>query len=307
MSITTKPVIELSQQLMPLPEGLAADFTDDDLLAWLKAHYFSQEELDQARHIEAEQGYAAAIAFLAEQGQNSLRNSGPPPRLFITIPGGKVFVYRPGTPVGAFVRAFAFGIGELARLALPPSTADERHVGADSPAPGANGMLMLWDEQTPAPERGPAQGLSVPAPVARVRPGRPRKLHFDEQAIVVSHLGSRTGWVMRERGVAYLIEPLATGRGFEVRVMHLKSGRTMASWFIAQCDDLAHTRIRQVLEEVVNLTDWTQGIQTILQQKSGAHKQQQWERQIFDIWSRHERTALFPLSDLSANAASGAT
>ena len=69
----------------------------------------------------------------------------------------------------------------------------------------------------------------------------------------------------------------------------------MASFTIPRVDDLAHTRIRQLMEVVVTLTDWTRGVRDILNEKQGGRKQRQWSSQILDIWWRQEREALFAL------------
>ena len=71
----------------------------------------------------------------------------------------------------------------------------------------------------------------------------------------------------------------------------------MASFTVPRADDLAHTRIRQLMEDVVTLTDWTRGIRDILNEKQGERKQRQWLSQILDIWWRQEREALFALHD----------
>jgi hypothetical protein len=71
----------------------------------------------------------------------------------------------------------------------------------------------------------------------------------------------------------------------------------MASFTIPRMDELTHTRLRQLMEVVVALTDWTCGIRDILNEKQGERKQRQWSSQILDIWWRQEREALFTLHD----------
>ena len=71
----------------------------------------------------------------------------------------------------------------------------------------------------------------------------------------------------------------------------------MACFAIPRVDELAHTRIRQLMEVVVTLTDWNRGIKDILSEKQGARKQWQWSSQILDIWWRLEREALFSLHE----------
>ncbi len=71
----------------------------------------------------------------------------------------------------------------------------------------------------------------------------------------------------------------------------------MASFTIQRVDELAHTRIHQLMEVLVTLTDWMRGIRDILNEKQGERKQRQWSSQILDIWWRQEREALFALHE----------
>ena len=114
-------MLPANERVVPCPPGLSPTCADEELLAWVKRSYFTGEELAEAERLSQERGYEEAIAYLARVGQESLRNSGEAqaPHLFITIPGGKLFILRPGRPIGAWDRAFTFGIGEFARL--PPS------------------------------------------------------------------------------------------------------------------------------------------------------------------------------------------
>src|SRR5436309_15776298 len=103
-----------NERVVPCPPGLSPTCTDEELLAWVKRSYFTGEELAEAGRLSEERGYEEAIAYLARVGQESLHNSGEPqaPHLFITIPGGKLFILRPARSIGAWDRAFTFGIGE---------------------------------------------------------------------------------------------------------------------------------------------------------------------------------------------------
>ena len=80
-------------------------------------------------------------------------------------------------------------------------------------------------------------------------------------------------------------------------LVHLDSHWVLASFTITQADELAHLRLRQLMEEVVALTDWTKGIKAVLHAKQGDQKQYQWEKQILGIWQQQERIALFALSE----------
>jgi hypothetical protein len=287
-----------NERTVPCPPGLSPTCTNEELLAWVKQRYFTGEELVQAERLLEERGYEEAIAYLARVGQESLRNSGEAqaPHLFITIPGGKLFILRPGRPIGAWERAFTFGIGEFARLVFP------QRPGAQASAHGAprseRGMSTLWGDLD-------SSELPLPAgvrtqPVTKKASTRPKKLLYDEQPVRVGtgkFWRTVPGYVARDRGLAYVIEPWQSGGGCEVSVVHTRSNRVMASFTIPLVDELAHTRIRQLMETVVKLTDWTRGIRDILNEKQGERKLHQWSSQILDIWWRQEREALFALDD----------
>ncbi len=286
------------ERVVPCPSDLAPICTDEELLAWVKRHYFTQEELAEAERLLEARGYEEAIAYLARVGQESLRNSGEAqaPHLFITIPGGKLFILRPGRPIGAWDRAFTFGIGEFARLVFPPQPGAQP--STQSIPRSERGMSTLWGDldsaELPLPTGAGAQ------PVVKKASVRPKKLRYDEQQVRVGtgkFWRTATGWVVRDRGLAYVVDPCLSREGYEVSIVHTRSNRVMASFAIPRLDDLAHTRIQQLMEVVVTLTDWTQGIKDILNEKQGEGKQRQWSSQILDIWWRLEREALFALRD----------
>jgi hypothetical protein len=287
-----------NERVVPCPPDLAPTCTDEELLAWVKRHYFTQEELAETERLLGERGYEEAIAYLARVGQESLRNSGEAqaPHLFITIPGGKLFILRPGRPIGAWDKAFTFGLGEFARLVFPPRPG--AHPSTQSIPQSQRGMSTLWGDfdssELPLPT-----GTAI-QPVAKKASARTKKLRYDEQQVRVGtgkFWRTVSGWVVRDRGLAYVIDPLLSGAGYEVSVVHTKSNRVMASFTIPRLDDLAHTQIQQLMEVVVTLTDWTRGIKDILNEKQGEGKQRRWSSQIQDIWWRLEREALFTLHD----------
>jgi hypothetical protein len=287
-----------NERVVPCPPGLSPACTDEELLAWVKRSYFTGEELAEAERLSGEEGYEEAIAYLARVGQESLRNSREPqaPHLFITIPGGKLFILRPGRPIGAWDRAFTFGIGEFARLVFPQRS------GARPSAHGAprsdQGMSTLWGDLDSSELPLPTGLRAQPAP--KKASARPKKLHYDEQPVRIGagkYWRTAPGWVARDLGLAYVIDPWRSGGGYDVSVVHTRSNRVMASFTIERVDELAHTRIRQLMEVVVTLSDWTRGVKDILSEKQGEGKQRQWSSQILDIWWRQEREALFALHD----------
>lgn len=286
------------ERTVPCPPGLAPACTDEELLAWVKQRYFTGEELAEAERLLGERGYEETIAYLARVGQESLRNSGETqaPHLFITIPGGKLFILRPGRPIGAWDRAFTFGIGEFARLVFPQRS--EEPPSAQGAPIEKRGLSTLWGDLDSSEMPLPA-GVGT-QPVAKKASARPKKLRYDEQPVRIGtgkFWRIATGWVVRDRGLAYVIEPWQSGGGYEVSVVHTRSNRVMASFTIPRVDDMAHTRIRQLMETVVTLTDWKRGVRDILNEKQGERKQRQWSSQILDIWWCQEREALFALHD----------
>jgi hypothetical protein len=289
------------ERTVPCPHDLAPTCTDEELLAWVKRCYFTHEELAEAEQLLEARGYEEAIAYLASVGQESLRNSGEAqaPHIYITIPGGKLFILRPDRSIGAWDRAFAFGIGEFARLVFPQRAGGGAQPSAQQSIPrSAPGMSTLWGNLDSSELPLPAVPSTHSAQKKVIT--RPKKLRYDEQQV---HIGTgkfwrtTTGWVLRDRGLAYVIDPWQSGGGYEVSVVHTRSKRVMACFAIPRVDELAHTRIRQLMEVVVTLTDWNRGIKDILSEKQGARKQWQWSSQILDIWWRLEREALFSLHE----------
>src|SRR5215471_740310 len=90
--------------------------------------------------------FRSFTTHLVQRGLETLRHSGEPkaPHLYITIPGGKLIVYRPNRPIGVFDIAFTFGLGKFARLAFT-ATQDTPFQGQPGAQP-QNGMLSLWTE-----------------------------------------------------------------------------------------------------------------------------------------------------------------
>jgi hypothetical protein len=290
--------LSANERVVPCPPGLSPNCTDEELLAWVKRSYFTGEELAEVERLSGEQGYEEAIAYLARLGQESLRNSGEAqaPHLFITIPGGKIFILRPGRPIGAWDRAFTFGIEEFARLVFPQRSGSQPSAHG---APGSDqGMFTLWGDLDSSELPLPAGKRAQPTP--KKASARPKKLHYDEQPVRIGagkYWRTAPGWVVRNLGLAYVIEPWRSGGAYDVSVVHTRSNRVMASFTIKRVDELTHTRIRQLMEVVVTLSDWTRGVKDILKEKQGEGKQRQWSSQILDIWLRQEREALFTLHD----------
>lgn len=287
---------------VPIPPGLSAGCSDEDLVAYVRARYFTPGELAQARHVQEESGYEDAIAFLVKRGQETLRCSDEAraPHVYITIPGGKIFIYRPGRPID-LRSGLAFSLAAFARVILPPEV--ERERGSEQAVyQQQQGMFSLWEGAFPAPRQREASAGSQPVP--KKTSARTKKPHYDAQSIRVGagkYWHTTAGWVVRKRGLGYIIDPQRNSSEYEVSVVHVRSNWVLASFMISSVDELAHTRIRQLIEALLPLADWTQGIKAILDMMRGTHKRFQWSAHILDIWRRQEQETLFPQQAASSD------
>jgi len=288
--------IPFEERVVPCPPGISADCTNEELFEWVRTHYFSEQELAEARRLEEESGYEPALEYLVKIGKKTIRDSGEkePPRLFITLPGpeGKVIVHQPGAPAGSFRRAFTTTAAMIAHAALP-------QINCASPVSAPltkEGMLSLWEEidleDTPPPVGVLLLQVPESPPAKKERP-RPKKVRYDEQSIQVGLAGSGrychtvNGWVASDRGLGYAVEEVCSSQMYEVSIVHLGSHWVLASFFIDRLDDLAHIRLRQFMDTVVGLMDWTLGIQQVLKVKKGDRKLSQWSTHILEIGRAH--------------------
>jgi len=295
MTAGAQSAVPFDTLIVSVPPGLSPDSSDEDLVAYVKAHYFTSSELAQARQVQGERGYEDAIAFLVKRGQEVLRRSDETrgPYLYITIPGGKIIVHRPGRPFD-LGSGLVFGLGAFARMILPPEV--ERERGLEQAAyQQQQGMFSLWSGAIPAPRQRETPAGSQPVPTKTS--ARTKKPHYDAQSIRVGagkYWHTTAGWVVRKRGIGYVIDPQRNGSEYEVSIVHVRSNWVLASFLISSVDELAHTRIRQLIEALLPLADWTQGIKAILDMKRGTHKRFQWSAHILDTWRRQEQETLFP-------------
>lgn len=290
---------ESRERTIPYPEDLPHPCQVQDLLDWVKAHYWTEEELTEAVQKQRESCYEAALSLLVSRGVDELRNSCEPqtPRLFITIPGGRILVHQPGSTANDMMRVATLMVGELARLVLLA------HVDEHSPAlDPATGMLSLWDDLDLDPT---LSQTSVQLPRKREKRGTrattpPKALVFDELPV---RMGNKTlwhtapGWVVRQRGLAFVLEAQRDGAHDLVSIVHVESNRVLTSFEVTHHEALVQARVRAYMQLVVPLTDWTQGMQAILAEKQGARKQSQWSLYLLNLWWEQERSTLFPLKD----------
>lgn len=260
-----------------MKEKPASSCSDEELLAAAIQQYFHAEELAEAyRMVEADRSYEEAIAFLTKSALDDLRNSGEkvPPHWLLTIPGGQVFVYRPGhcfpeRPV------YEFHVGYLATQAFPATQKSEQLALPGKPT---RRQLGFWNESELTSHAQPQE--------ERSKKTRPRKMIYLEQPIGSVHRPPQQGWVVKDAGLGYIVEPMRVGEGYRVILIHLKSRREIASVIIQVVN---HERIREWVSACVPLTDWNQGIQALLAEKQGKQKQLAWSRQLEDIWWRQKR------------------
>jgi hypothetical protein len=255
-----------------------SDCSDEELLAAAIQQYFHAEELAEAhRMVEADRSYEDAIAFLVKSAEADLRNSGEkvPPHWLLTVPGGQVFIYRPGhcfpeRPV------YEFHVGYLATLAFPATQKPEQPTPPSRPV---GRQLSFWDESELTFHAQSQEEVCS-------KKTRTRKMVYLEQSIRSVHRAPQQGWVVKDAGLGYIVEPMRVGEGYLVVIVHLKSGREMASVVI---EAVNHERIREWVSACVPLTDWNRGIQALLKDVQGKQKQLAWSQQLEAIWWQQKR------------------
>ena len=262
--------------------------TDDEVVDFAVQHYFTPEELGEAqRLIEAGKCYEEAIAFLVGRGQDTLRNSGEerPPHLFITIPGGTVFVYHPQRhfPQRPVLKCH---VGHLASRILPRPSMTVPPTPDDHPAQATGNRYQHFSLFVDVPV-DPAGGEN--AEKTKRAGTRTKKLKFVEQPV---RMGSgrvwreRPGWVVKEGFLGYVIQALKPDF-FEVGLVHLKSNHVMATVYLHVLDESTHERVQGWVADALQLTDWSRGIAAILKEKTGEQKKGAWARELEGLWNRH--------------------
>src|SRR5579883_663015 len=128
------------------------DQRDEEVLAEVIAIYFTSEELAEAQRLTEASSYEAAIAYLTTTGANSLRDSGEtyPPRVYITIPGGRVLVHHPARLFPS-PTLYTISVQHLALQAFPPPRA-ATVLPAQAPA-----QFTFFDGGQPGVRRPPTE------------------------------------------------------------------------------------------------------------------------------------------------------
>ncbi|GAC1357740.1 MAG: hypothetical protein NVSMB38_40440 [Ktedonobacteraceae bacterium] len=271
---------------------LDASCSDDEVVKWVVLHYFFADELAEAqRMMEIGKTYEEAIAYLADRGQDTLRHSDDPqPHLFITIPNGHVSIFHPqrrfpGPPV------LRCQVGHLASLALPQPLNDVLPTPTEGSTSNAHyRTVSLFD------------GVADPSREKDEKPKRantrPKKVKYIQQPVRVGTAKTwrtHTGWVVKDGHLGYTVIEMKPDF-IEVNLMHLASHHVMASIYLSVLDETTHARIQDWVTDVHSLTDWSQGIASLLKEKVGEKKKDAWSRQLEDLWRERHRNAAYQRS-----------
>lgn len=243
---------------------------DEEVLATVIAHYFTPDERTRAETLAQTESYEAAIAYLAQAGAHSLRDSGEehPPRIYITIPGGQVLIHHPARLFPA-PTLYAMSVAHLAMRAFPPPVAEHASGHEATPVCAAK------------PDPPPASNVTR----SRKKPVQPRPCAFLEQAVRIGtkrHFWTRQGWVVKKGFLGYVLTKLPSG-SYRVELVHLVSYWVLAAIYV-EVDETTHERLQSWVRDVHALTDWSRGISAILKEKPGEQKKWAWTKQLEDLW-----------------------
>lgn len=270
--------------------------TDEEVRDAVIQHYFAPEELVQARHMAEETGsYEEAIRYLVQLGQDSLRDSAEarPPRVYITIPGGRIIIHHPARLGVDNPVLYTFSIAHLACQAFPPPTT--RSAPASVPASDPVPLQPLFFDSPPA-----ALTKEVASPVARAhtnggaKGARAKRGTFVQQPVSLGNKSwsyTREGWVLKHGWLGYVLKPFPEG-GASVDLVHLVSHRVMATISLADVDETTHARLQAWVCEVHALTDWSRGIQALLREQAGKQKLRAWSALLEQRWKEQQKTPM---------------
>ncbi len=273
-----------------MADVLASDCTDDEAVSFAIEHYFLPEELAEAQAmLERGCSYEEALAYLVKRGMDTLRNSSDgnpnrPRHLFLTIPGGTVFIRHPTRPFPERP-VLTTSVAQLASLAFPAPSHAASPARQDAVGLTTGRQIPLFDDGSLAPSSGPPR---VGKASTRTRP---KKISFVEGRIRV---GTKKlwweypGWIVKQGGLGYAVQEMRNG-GHCVHLVHLNSNREMATVYLSLLDEDAHARLRAWVAEALQLTDWQAGITRIIKEKQGEQKQRAWERQLEELWRKHQQ------------------
>lgn len=263
---------------------LSPTCSDEEVVEFTLQHYFSPEELSEAhRMLDTGSTYEEAIAYLADLGHSQLRDSQEPhpPRIFITIPGGKVLVHHPTRPF-PHRPVWEGHVSILASLVLPrPATETQPAMPAAQVEGNSYQRFSLFDDVSDT-DGGNAE-KSKRASI------RPKKLTYLEQPVCMGTQKTwwtRPGWVVKDGHLGYVIEKLKEDF-YGVSLVHRKSNHVMVTVYLSVLDETTHARVRGWVADALQITDWSKGITAILKEKTGEHKKRAWSRQLEELWKKH--------------------
>ncbi|GCE31995.1 hypothetical protein KDA_74790 [Dictyobacter alpinus] len=264
---------------------LSVSCSDEEAVEYAFQHYFFPEELAEARlMLQGGRAYEEAIAYLVDRGHSTLRNSGEPqpPRMFITIPGGNVFIRHPAR-LYPHRPIWEGHVSALACVVFPrPAT----EIQPETPVALTNGnryqQFSLFDEEMSGTNDGKAEKPKRTS-------ARAKKLKYLEQSV---RMGTQKtwwawpGWVVKDEHLGYVIKKLKEDF-YGVSLVHCKSNHVMATVYLSVLDETTHARVRGWIADALQITDWSRGITAILKEKTGEHKKRAWSRQLEELWKKH--------------------
>ena len=279
--------------------ALRTPCSDEDVVQFAVQHYFSTEELAEAqRMMETGKSYEEAIAYLAEQSQNTLRLSDDhQPHMLITIPGGTVSIWHPQRRFPDCRPVLKCQVGHLASRALARPSMEERPstIARSTSTPRYHTFSLFDDVPDEIPEKQDEKTKRTNT--------RPKKLKYVEQPVrmgtkKVWH--TRPGWVVKDGHLGYVVE-VKKPDFVEVSLVHLVSHHVMASVFLSSLNETTHARIQSWVADVYPLTDWSKGIASVLKEKTGGKQKTAWSRQLEEMWrthrDKHYQLSLFDMSE----------
>jgi hypothetical protein len=267
--------------------------SDEEVVEFALKHYFLPEELTEARRMmETGRSYEEAVAYLADRGLSTLRDSGgPPPHIFLTIPGGLMFVYHPQHPF-PHRPVLECSVGQFASHVLPRP---ETPIQSVAKTTGNRYQQFSLFEKVPDQTGERVEKGKQPS-------NRPKKLRY---AIAPVRIGTKQLWrerpgiVVKDGYLGYVVEQIKPDF-YSVNLVHLNSNRIMATVYLSALDETTHARIQGWVADALQLTDWSRGITAILKEKTGEKKQYAWSKQIEALWKKHRtRRYQFSLFDTS--------
>lgn len=271
--------------------------SDEDLVEYVRKHYFTTDELATAqRMVDEGTPYEEARAYLTNCCQYPVlrRSNDTQTHMLITLPNGVVKAWHPERRFPDFQPVLVCAVADMVGRAFPrpptavsPSTQVVHHTAVRYES------LSLFAD---IPD---TQGTQVEKRKGKPSTTRSRKPSFVEQKI---HVGtkkvwsSQRGWVIKKGYLGYVVRAIKHDF-IEISLIHLVSNHVMASLYISAMNETTHPRIQAWVAEANELTDWSRGIASILREKAGKQQKGAWSRYLEERWQKfrdqHYQLSLF--------------